>query len=167
MCAGWLCESSTMNVLDVLMYLFQNYMKENCDLESDQDLLMDELKQAGFGLEEISCAFNWLEGLADISANLNGVAVNLSTFRVLAAEEQVKIDPDCWAYLLFLESLNILDAANREIVIDRLMGLEAESINVNKVKWVTLMVLFNQPNTDTALRAMETLVLSEAPGVIH
>ena len=50
------------NVFDVLMYLFENYMDEDPEVDQDQEALTSELTQAGFPKGEIRKAFSWLEG---------------------------------------------------------------------------------------------------------
>lgn len=39
------------------------------------------------------------------------------------------------------------------------MAFEDDEIGIAQVKWVTLLVLFNQPEEETALACMERLVL--------
>ena len=52
------------NVLDVLMYLFQNYMSDDTEVNPDRDSVQIELAEAGFPSREITQAFEWLDGLA-------------------------------------------------------------------------------------------------------
>ena len=54
------------NVLDVLMYLFENYIDSELDMFPDQDSLRIELMDAGFTHTEVEKAFTWLEGLASL-----------------------------------------------------------------------------------------------------
>ena len=51
-------------MLEVLMYLFENYMIEGNEFEPDHEVLSVELAQAGFGDGEINKAFDWLEDLS-------------------------------------------------------------------------------------------------------
>lgn len=156
------------NILEVLMYLFENHMKDNCDIQTDEEILVDELKEAGFGSEEINRAFDWLEGLAQSTLAADRMDyVNNHSFRVLAPQETVKVNKDCWGFLLFLEQAQILDAYSREIVLDRLMALDPELIDLHQVRWVTLMVLFNQPDAKLALKEMEKLVLAHTADTMH
>ena len=46
------------NMLEVLMYLFENYMIEGNEFEPDQEILSAELSRAGFGDGEINKAFD-------------------------------------------------------------------------------------------------------------
>jgi Smg protein len=155
------------NILEVLMYLFENHMQDNCNIELSQEDLFDELKQAGFCKEEIARAFSWLGGLISHSETTEAGSCSDSSFRPLTLHEQSVIGKDCWGFLLYLERIGILDAACREIVIDRLMNLEPEEINLPQVKWVTLMVLFNNPHAKSALSALQQLILNNATGTLQ
>ena len=65
------------------------------------------------------------------------------------------------------EQSGVLDHATRELVIDRVMALESEEIDLDQLKWVVLMVLFNQPGSEAAFAWMEDLVFEEAAGNLH
>jgi len=66
-----------------------------------------------------------------------------------------------------LENVGILSPTQRELVIDRLMALEGDEIDLEKLKWVVLMVLFSQPGQETAFSQMEDLVFEERHGAVH
>lgn len=157
------------NVLDVLMYLFENYMDEGPEFSPDQDVLASELSQAGFPRAEITKAFSWLEELANMrdetGASFSG-GKPLS-LRFYAPEEQSKIGIEARGFLLFLEQRGVLNPHTRELVIDRIMALEAEEIDLEQLKWVILMVLFNQPGQEHAVAWMEDLVFNESPEHLH
>ncbi len=68
---------------------------------------------------------------------------------------------------MHLENVGILSPEQRELVIDRLMALEGDDIDLEKLKWVVLMVLFSQPGQETAFARMEDLVFEEQPAVVH
>jgi Smg protein len=68
---------------------------------------------------------------------------------------------------MFLEQSGILSAANREIVIDRAMALENEDISLEKLKWITLMVLLSQPDEEIAFSRMEDFVYDLVPTYLH
>ncbi len=70
-------------------------------------------------------------------------------------------------YLLDLENLGILSAQQREVVIDRLLALEADDIDIEQLKWVVLMVLFSQPGQENAYQRMEDLVFDERRDAMH
>ncbi|RMD78137.1 MAG: DUF494 domain-containing protein [Gammaproteobacteria bacterium] len=158
------------NVLDILMYLLENYMDGELDESHDQASLKEELLRAGFPEMEIEKAFAWLEGLSASreSLRLDGEApAGQRAVRVFTARECERLDAECRGFLLFLERIGVLDPASRELVIDRVMALEAPEIGLTDLKWVVLMVLFNQPGKEAAFAWMQDLVFEAGPAALH
>lgn len=143
-------------VLDVLMYLLENYQHGEFSDTDNQDTLRDELVAAGFPNEEVAHAFTWLEGLS--AQRLQPLNTGLAgALRVYAREELARLSCECRGFLLNLEQLGILDANARELVIDRLMAFTDE-IDLERVKWVCLLVLINQPESGEAFEHMEDFI---------
>ena len=155
------------NVLDVLMYLFETYVDAEDEPEADQNELRDELSRAGFGDAEIDRALVWLEGLTDHQENLAFNAQTEHGTRIYSEIEQERLDAACRGYITYLEQIGILSPPQREILIDRLLALEAADIDVEQIKWVVLMVLFSQPGQELAYARMEDLVFDESTGSVH
>jgi|TARA_B100000929_G_scaffold222842_1_gene179218 Smg protein len=155
-------------VFDVLMYLFDNYFEEDYEINSDQESLKFELVQAGFSDNQVKKAFDWLEGLA-LQKDLiqSGNLTEKSTLRMYSEREMEKLDVECRGFLLFLEQSDVLDAYDREVVIDRAMALEAEEIDLQQLKWVVLMVLLNQPGKEGAFTWMEDIVMDDTHSGLH
>lgn len=143
-------------VLDVLMYLFENYQHgEFSDMEN-QDTLRDELTAAGFPPEEVDHAFDWLDGLTE-QKQQPLIFSPRSSLRIFSRDELSRLSVDCRGFLLYLEQLGILDGHSREMVIDRLMAIEDE-VDLERVKWVCLLVMVDQPNAEEAYDHLEDLV---------
>lgn len=156
------------NILDVLMYLFENYMDNEVEQNPDQETLKLELVEAGFCQTEINKAFIWLEGLAELQENLPPQTLGSSqSIRIFTDQENVKLSTECRGFMLFLEQIGVLDQANRELVIDRVMALETEDFDLEQLKWVVLMVLFNQPGQEAAFVWVEDMVYEETAGSLH
>jgi Smg protein len=155
-------------VLDILIYLFENYFDTDTDdgFEPDRDTLKQELEHAGFPPGEVERALCWLEELAADPARQHP-SPTTRAIRVFAALEQARLDTDCRGYLVHLEQVGILSPTQRELVIDRLMALDGDEIDIEKLKWVVLMVLFSQPGQETAFSRMEDLVFEDRSGAIH
>jgi len=155
-------------VLDILIYLFENYFDGELDEgdEPDRDTLRQELEHAGFPAGEVERALCWLEDLAGDPAR-SSAAPTGRAIRVFGALEMARLDADCRGFLVHLENVGILSPTQRELVIDRLMALEEDDIDLERLKWVVLMVLFSQPGQETAFARMEDLVFEERPGVVH
>jgi len=156
------------DVLDVLMYLFENYMDDESTLEADAESLRGQLHEAGFLHSEISKAFTWLEDLAAAQENHSRQGMTAGrSMRVFNPAEEKRMDLESRGFLLFLEQMGVLDDVSRELVIDRIMVLETAEVDVDQVKWVVLMVLFNQPGLEEAFTWMENMVLEESHQPLH
>ncbi|HSN17506.1 MAG TPA: DUF494 family protein, partial [Gammaproteobacteria bacterium] len=76
------------HVLDVLMYLFENYLDDDDnETEADRETLTVELEEAGFAKPEINRAFDWLENLARNPPENEPVVAQRDALRVYAAQE--------------------------------------------------------------------------------
>jgi Smg protein len=154
------------NVLDLLIYLFENYMSADDEPRPDRNTLKTELDKAGFAEPDIERALEWLDGLS--GEQLGKVAeATARAVRVFSGQELLRLDTDVRGYLMYLENLKILSGTQRELVIDRLMALEADEIDIEQVKWVVLMVLFSQPGQESAYAQMEDLVFEERSDALH
>ena len=155
------------NVLDVLMYLFENYFYEEPEEQPDRDSLEQNLHEAGFTNGEIDKAFNWLDGLAEQRFQPEFKMHTDGPVRVFVESETRRLDTDCRDFLMYLSNCGVLDAQRRELVLDRLMALEADEIVLEDVKWVVLMVLFNQPGQEANFAWMEDLMFDSEQDYRH
>ena len=156
------------SVLDILIYLFENYFDADLDCapEPDRDTLRDELERAGFSEREVGRALEWLEQLS-ADPNRAGAIPGSRAIGVFDAREQARPDSECRGYILYLENIGIISPAQRELVIDRLLALDVQQIDIEQVKWVVLMVLFSQPGQQSAYLRMEDLVFDNRLQVVH
>jgi len=153
-------------ILDVLLYLFENYFYDDPDAVRDRDSLQASLIQAGFSPTEISKAFDWLEELANQRPTLAEPRAN-GPVRVFVEAEVDRLDRECLGFLMSLEQHGVLDADQRELVIDRAMALDQDEVDLDDLKWVVLMVLFNQPGAEAAFAWMETQMFGDDPEPLH
>jgi Smg protein len=155
------------SVLDVLMYLFENYFYDETEDQPDRASLEQNLHEAGFTNGEIEKAFNWLDGLAEQRFQPEFKMHTDEPVRVFVDSEVNRLDTDCRDFLMYLSNCGVLDAQRRELVLDRLMALEAEEIYLEDVKWVVLMVLFNQPGQEANFAWMEDLMFDSEQDYRH
>jgi Smg protein len=134
-------------VFDILVYVFDRYLHEEMQDCGTRSSIEEDLHSAGFRRDKVSQALDWLADLADVrqSTALGGHA---GAFRVYSAEESQRLDAGCRGLLLALERGGVLNASQREIVIDRLLALESGELGIEHVKWVVLMVLSSQPASE-------------------
>jgi len=152
------------NMFDVLMYLFEHYyMDEETEFSPDRDSLHSELVEAGFPSSDINQAFEWLEDLAVQQHQIQAPQTE-NAIRIFSDRECERLDAESRGFLLFLEQMGILTPEARERVIERAMALETDDFDISQLKWVVLMVLFNQPGAEAAYAWMEDLVFDSLPG---
>lgn len=150
------------------MYLFEYYMDDDNQFNHDQEFLKIKLMEAGFPRSNISKAFNWLEDLIEQQPSEEQAIPQKSlSMRVYSPQEYERLDTECRGFLYYLEQINILDTVSRELVVDRVMALESEEFDIEQLKWVILMVLFNQPGHKEAFTWMEDLVYEKMNGQLH
>ncbi len=155
------------SVLHVLMYLFQNHMQNNCEVDELDLDLVGELESAGFVLPVINRAIGWLANLSSINDNAQINTPQLNSFRIFSDYELETLGQECLNFIIDLEKQGILNPVTREMVLHQAIELCSEGIDLNLIKWVTLMVLFNQPDEGEALSCMELLVLENPCGGVH
>lgn len=158
------------NLIDVLIYIYENYMDSEESVPVDQVTLEEELLQAGFKEGEVNKAFNWLDELAWRQGSLveyGAAAIANRSMRIFSTQEQQKMDMEIQGMLLNLEQMGILDPMSRELVIERCMAIETEELTSDDVKWVVLLVLLNQPGQENAFALMEELVYNGEPPYLH
>lgn len=155
------------NMVDVLIYLYENYMDGEGQPPVDQDDLEDELAQAGFSNAEIEKALRWLDELAVGASAPQYHDHTVGSIRVYRDAEVGKLDLEVRGLLISLEQGGILDPISRELVIDRLMAIDHPQVSADEVKWVVLLVLMNRPGREAAFFQMEDLVYNEEPLYLH
>ena len=157
-------------MMDILMYLFETYIHSDAELQVDQDELEDELLRAGFHQKDIYKALNWLEELAALQQTdaHSAIATSATTsMRIYTPQEMERLDLESRGFLLFLEQVEVLTPEIREMVIDRIMGLETNEFELDDLKWIILMVLFNVPGNENAYTLMEELLYTKDQGILH
>lgn len=155
------------NMVDVLIYLYENYMDGESQSPVDQGALEEELSQAGFTHREIEQALRWLDELAEDVERPRYHEDQPGSIRIYTESESAKLDLEARGLLLFLEQCAILDPASRELVIERLLAIDHALISLDDVKWVVLLVLMSRPGREDAFTQMEDLVYNDVSAYLH
>lgn len=155
------------NMVDVLIYLFENYMNGETLPPEDHGELEDELTRAGFSSSEVAQALNWLDELARRMEHGDDRPRALGSMRIFTVAEATKLDLEARGLLLFLEQNGILDPSSRELVIERALAIEQTAVSVDELKWVVLLVLMNRPGREDAFSQMEELIYGDEPAYLH
>jgi Smg protein len=137
---------------DILVFVFENC--QQADLAYDRERVAKKLSAAGFEHSDISEALHWLAGMARAPQGVREPLPDTrSSFRAYAPRELAKLDAGCRGFLLTLEQSGILSAETRELVIERALAASGESLNLEQLKLVVLMVLWNQQTPTSRLVA--------------
>jgi Smg protein len=78
--------------------------------------------------------------------------------RVFSDSELARLSTECRGLLLRLESAHVLTPQQREIVIERMLALDADEPDTEQLKWVVLMVLSSQPGQELAVERLGGLI---------
>ncbi len=154
------------NTLDVLFYLFDNYPEMGDNLPEDRASMHGYLQEAGFLNSEITRAFDWLESLGDDAERVE-VTYRCSATRLFSAARTLLAGCECQGYLMFLEDAGVISPEAREQILDRVLELQDEDFNLDRLKWVVLMVLLNRPEEGNSFFWAEGLSVSGAAPVFH
>lgn len=155
------------NVIDVLMFLFDNYLGID-GIPDDEITLASELAEAGFQAKTINKAFHWLGELADLKNNpQDGAPITSQAMRAYLPQEQQKLDVACRGFLYQLEALGLLDIHTREMIIDRAMAIEVDQLSLQQFKRIVGLVILNGGCPEEAIGWIEDLLYDETEALLH
>jgi len=149
------------NVVDVLMYLFENIITDENPVLPENEHMFDRLEDLGFPQHDILLAFDWLEDLAEIHTKLlsteSTLVINTRSVRIYSDLERLLLDQDCINFLLHLEQNQVISPVSREVILDRVIALDVE-LELEQLKWIIMIVLYSQPGEENAYAWMENLI---------
>lgn len=146
-------------VLDILQFLFDHCVDEEADLPLDRGALQAQLMEVGFDERQVEKAFDWLQAFSE-EPTLEP-RHHRNSVRLYTALEQEKLGIEGLGLILVLEQSGVLEHHTRELVINRVMALEGETVELPQLKWIVFMVLVNQPDQDTTVMWLDHLFSEE------
>ena len=139
-------------MFDIFVFLFENYF--HAGAYPDQDILSKRLSAAGFDSRDISAALTWLSGLERVGkSSPRSNSIPSKGFRFFTEPELSALTAEARGFLMFLESAGVINVLQRELIIERVMALEELAVDLDKVKLIVLMVLWNQQTPTSRLLA--------------
>ncbi|MGH8267154.1 MAG: DUF494 family protein [Steroidobacteraceae bacterium] len=160
----------TGSILDILIYVFDRYMLDEVPEVPQREHLARDLERAGFLPATVERALDWLTDLAwehdrpPLPLSERGGAG--AGVRIFSDSELARLSTECRGFLFTLERLGVLTPRQREIVIERMLALDADEPDTEQLKWVVLMVLSSQPGQELAFERFGGLV-SEVADARH
>ncbi|TLY82110.1 MAG: DUF494 domain-containing protein [Gammaproteobacteria bacterium] len=153
---------TTGSVLDILIYVFDRYMLEETSTVPHRQHLARDLEQAGFGRANVERALDWLTDLAFGQERARPEDARRpgseGALRIFTDSELVRLSSECRGLLLRLERASVITPQQRELVIERLLALEADEPDTEQLKWVVLMVLSSEPEGELAVERLGGLI---------
>ena len=160
----------TGSILDILIYVFDRYMLADAPEVPQREHLARDLERAGFTPAKVERALDWLTELAfgrDRPLPAASSDAQHTGVRIFSDSELARLSTECRGFLLTLERLGVLTAQQRELVIDRMLALDADEPDTEQLKWVVLMVLSSQPGQELAFERLDGLVSDSRSGAPH
>lgn len=137
-------------MFDVLVYLFENFYQT--EQYPDQDTLTRKLSAAGFENEDINEALHWLKEITPRDDDFRTGSLDTSSSkRAFIDSECEKLSVEARGFIMFLESAGVLTPLLRELVIERALALPEETVGLDKLKVIVLMVLWTRRGEVDAL----------------
>ena len=159
------------NMFEVLVYLYETYYRP--DACPDSVALAKKLSAVGFEEEEISRALGWLTDLAETTNEIFSQQARQTAFsfgfRVYAEREYELLGSAAIGFVEFLESADVINALQREIVLERACAVNESPISLDTLKVIVLMVLWSQGKEPDGLMFDELFFDDEdsSPPVYH
>ena len=154
------------SVVDVLMFLFEEYLGDSNETMDERDNMQTRLEEVGFQHQEIDQAFNWLEDLTTLRECSDCTPAHADSIRIFSDFEKNILDDESIGFLMYLEQSDILTPFTRELVLDRIMALD-HVLDIEQVKWIVMIVLHTHPGEENAFAWMEGLVFNEVVDYIQ
>lgn len=157
-------------MFEIIMYLFESYIQVDQTMELDTQEVTDELMQEGFQRAEIIKALAWLDNLESMHTQdpkSRAISEKSTSHRIYSKAEQLQITLEGRVYIAYLEQAKILTSHTREMVVDCVMSLDHADLILEDLKWLILMVLYNDPVSDDAFLQLESMLMDFEEGLIH
>lgn len=141
-------------MFEVLVYMFENYI--DTLFRPDESTLSRELFAAGFDEQDINGAFNWFKQLEVMSETpeifesplaYTAAKPRRPNTRIFTEAEINKITGESIGFILFLVEADILNTAQRELVLDLAMNLPQLKIGIEEMRWIVLMTTWGASKT--------------------
>lgn len=130
-------------MFEVLVFMFENYIAHHA--LPDNDIMTQELSAAGFEQSDIVGAVDWFHEMKSMLTEPPAVYTHKhSGMRIFTVAENKKISTESLSFILFLQQANVINDVERDLIIDRAVALKQEHINIEEMRWITMIALWNE-----------------------
>lgn len=149
-------------MIDILLYIFDEKLADDAMLVSNRVGLQQQLVAQGFSPHAIHQALIWLKELQEWFKNdKTKSAPHASSIRIWSSFELKKFSRQALEMITHLEQQEVIDQWQREVIIDRAMAIEMLNIDVEQIKWITLIVLYYARTESKPISWIEHVLLQE------
>ena len=147
---------------DILVYLFENC--QQADLAYDRERVAKKLSAAGFEDSDISEALHWLAGVharaaGRAAADCPNRATHSAPSRRASSQSSTR---SAAAFSSRSSNRAFSTPQTRELVIERALAASGDSLSLEQLKLVVLMVLWNQQTPTSRLLAEDLFSAQQA-----
>ncbi len=147
------------NVLDMLMDLLQDY-EPGEPLPFDAHTL-EKLEKLGFDQEMIEDAYAWFHESQEEEDMQVINEPSAQATRIYTPQETAILSTSCRNLLLKLEQIGVLTMATREIIITQMLQLDIAQMDIEQLKWLSIIALSDHLDDATITRLLDYLLLQE------
>ncbi len=151
-------------MFEILMYLFESYFDAGAYPAVDK--LSRKLAAAGFEDDDISEAITWLSAMQDNNLASYAQGFDYVGLRHFGAPELHAISAEARQFLVTTHQHGLISKIELEMIIDRAVALQQRQLSLDKLKLVTLMVLWNRQR-ELAPLLIEELLTPLVTAQIH
>ena len=153
--------------LDILLYLFEYYSEDPVRESDTSFVIRDHLIDAGFQDAAIDHAMDWVEIFKNQGENMMLHTPSNSSIRILSDDEKNLLDVECQNYISRLETFGLLTPEKRELLIDKLTSIGFEPMDLEVVKALSILMLFQEPSVEVRLHAYENEEIIDSPKTLN
>ena len=153
--------------LDILLYLFEYYSEDPVRESDTSFVIRDHLIDAGFQDAAIDHAMDWVEIFKNPREGTMLHAPSISSVRILSDDEKSLLDVECQNYISRLEKFGLLTPEKRELLIDKLTSIGIEPMDLEVVKALSILMLFQEPSVEVRLHAYENEEIIDSPKTLN
>ena len=153
--------------LDILLYLFEYYSEDPVRESDTSFVIRDHLIDAGFQDAAIDHAMDWVEIFKNPGEDMMLHTPSNSSIRILSDDEKNLLDVECQNYISRLEKFGLLTPEKRELLIDKLTSIGFEPMDLEVVKALSILMLFQEPSVEVRLHAYENEEAIDSPKTLN
>ena len=153
--------------LDILLYLFEYYSEDPVRESDTSFVIRDHLIDAGFQDAAIDHAMDWVEIFKNQGENMMLHTPSNSSVRILSDDEKNLLDVECQNYISRLEKFGLLTPVKRVLLFDKLTSIGFEPMDLEVVKALSILMLFQEPSVEVRLHAYENEEIIDSPKTLN